>query len=417
MGRGEGVDVKGCPACYHLYPPNAGFCHIDGTELVALSRLSLPEDRDDSLIGTQVGGRYRVFRAIADGGMGRVYEGLDERARGVVALKVLHPEMARDSIATQRFAREFEVASQLRHPHIVNILDLRQTDDGRQVLVMEYLNGEEVRGVLKREGRLSPVRMIRMLSQVAQALDFAHERQWVHRDLKPDNIFLCQGQGGDDIKVLDFGSVKDRSAGAKQLTVMGTTIGSPFYMSPEQAQGLATVDARSDVWAMAAICYECVTGRVPFTGPHGPSVLLQILGADPEPPSRVAEGELGVPVALDEVMEGGLAKEPSARFAKVGDLANAVGRAYGLEGDHSQWADTNQAELSSRLVIPAVSSGRRASPRQAAPRAVARPNPRAARGLATATAGQWSLSKVAVVALGFGVLLAALVAVFWRVLR
>ena len=156
---------------------------------------------------------------------------------------------------------------------------------------MEFLYGEELRATLKREKVIPPARVVRMLSQVAIALDEAHARKLVHRDLKPDNLFLCQTREGDIVKILDFGSVKDKNEGAKKLTVLGTTIGSPFYMAPEQAQGLETLDHRADVWALAAIAYECMTGSVPFKGNNGPSILLEILTKEPKPPSQAAAGQ------------------------------------------------------------------------------------------------------------------------------
>src|SRR4029079_12038685 len=120
---------------------------------------------------------------------------------------------------------------------------------------------------------LKPERLIRMIAQTAIGLQAAHDRKVVHRDLKPDNIFLCGSRDGDNTKILDFGSVRDNSVGAKKLTVMGTTIGSPFYMSPEQAQALPELDHRADVWSMAAIAYECLTGTIPFKGNTGPAIL------------------------------------------------------------------------------------------------------------------------------------------------
>ena len=124
-----------------------------------------------------------------------------------------------------------------------------------------------------------------MLSQVAIGLDEAHARGFIHRDLKPDNLFLCGTREGDVVKLLDFGSVKDTGSNRKKLTVLGTTIGSPYYMAPEQAQGLETIDPRADVFALAAVVYECVTGEVPFGGTNGPSILLSILTKDPVPPT------------------------------------------------------------------------------------------------------------------------------------
>jgi serine/threonine-protein kinase len=217
---------------------------------------------------------------------------------------------------------------------------------------MEFLDGEELRYVLKREKVLPPERVVRMLSQVAIGLDEAHNRNFIHRDLKPDNVFLCGTREGDKVKLLDFGSVKDQSGGnRKKLTVLGTTIGSPYYMSPEQAQGLESIDARADVFALGAVVYECVTGEVPFTGTNGPSILLAIMTKDPVPPSiKAAASKYPVPPGLDEVLETALAKNVNIRTKTVGELADAVGHAYGLKGDHRLWATTPQQELARQIV-------------------------------------------------------------------
>lgn len=289
--------------------------------------------------------RYQLRRVIADGGAGRVYEALDTHRKLRVAVKILHPEVARDEIAVERFKRELEVSKLLRHDHVVTVHDFQAMQEGGFALVMDYLEGEELRSVLKREGKLSPARLVRMLSQVAIALEEAHQQQLVHRDLKPDNLFLCGTREGDIVKVLDFGSVRDNSAGAKKLTMMGTTIGSPYYMSPEQAQGQSSLDARADVWALAAIAYECLVGEVPFAGRNGPSILLAILTNQPVPASLRAQ----VPATVDDAIEGGLAKDPGARTATAGLFADAMGRAYGLEGDHRLWAYTEEAALAAKI--------------------------------------------------------------------
>ncbi len=338
--------MKACPQCRRLYPSGADFCQADGVALAALSELPQPSDSDDSLVGTVLFDRYQLCRVVADGGMGRVYEAHDQHGDRRVAIKLLHPEVARESVSVERFRREFQVSHELSHPHIVDVIGFEVTPDGGYALVMEFLAGEELRALLKREGTLSPARLVRLLSQVALAMDVAHSLHWVHRDLKPDNIFLCQTEDGELIKVLDFGSVKDRKADAKQLTVMGTTIGSPFYMSPEQAQGSAALDHRADVWAMAAICYECITGQVPFLGPNGPSTLLAIVSSEPEPPSSWVSRSSA---ELDHAVLSGLAKDPGQRTKSIGDLADAVGHALGLRGSHTEWAGQPEADLEAVL--------------------------------------------------------------------
>jgi serine/threonine protein kinase len=355
--------MKSCPICQRVFPDDAGFCPADGTPLSAASMAPVAPSAEDQRIGARVCGRYEIRRVVADGGMGRVYEGIDKQTNSRIAVKVLHKDVAQDEVAVERFKREYEISALLPHEHIVHVLDFqRDASQATWLLVMEFLDGEELRYVLKRERVLAPARLVRMLSQVAIGLDGAHARSFIHRDLKPDNLFLCGTREGDIVKVLDFGSVKDRSGNRKKLTVLGTTIGSPYYMSPEQAQGLDTIDGRADVFALAAVTYECVTGEVPFGGNNGPSILLAIMTKDPTPVSERARGaKYPVPPGLDAVLEEGLAKNQNIRTRTVGALADAVGRAYGLSGDHSTWAMLPQidlerqiAEAMPRVMIPNV---------------------------------------------------------------
>jgi serine/threonine-protein kinase len=341
--------LKTCLACHRLFPNDSGFCPVDGKGLVPTAESEPPADKEDKRVGASFcDGRYQIWRRVADGGMGRVYQALDTTLDRSVALKILHPDVAQDQVQVERFKREFECSASLPHDYIVDVLAFDKTEDGSYALVMEYLEGEELRTLLKREKVLPPERVVRMLAQTALGLQAAHDRKVVHRDLKPDNIFLCGERDGDNTKILDFGSVRDNSITAKKLTVMGTTIGSPYYMSPEQAQALPELDHRADVWSMAAIAYECLTGRLPFGGTTGPAILLAILSNDPPPPSEIGKAH-GVPPTLDPVIEEALAKNAGIRVPTMGALADRVGQAYGLEGSHVEWARIPQAELADRI--------------------------------------------------------------------
>jgi serine/threonine-protein kinase len=344
--------MKICPVCQRTFPNDAGFCPADGTALTAASQAPVAPDADDARIGAKLGGRYEIRRVVADGGMGRVYEGIDKQTDTRVAVKVLHDDVARDEVALERFKREYEISALLPHEHIVQVLDFqRDTVTKTWLLVMEFLDGEELRFILKREKVLPPERLVRMLAQIAIGLDEAHGRSFIHRDLKPDNVFLCGTREGDVVKLLDFGSVKDQSGNRKKLTVLGTTIGSPYYMSPEQAQGLETIDARADVFALAAVTYECITGEVPFMGNNGPSILLAIMTKEPTPPTVKAAGaKYPVPPGIDDVLEVALAKNVAIRTKSVGAFADAVGHAYGLDGDHRAWARQSQQEIARQVV-------------------------------------------------------------------
>jgi serine/threonine-protein kinase len=342
--------MKACRVCGRLYPDDAGFCPAEGQELYSATQVPVASDDQDARIGQLLCQRYQVRRVVADGGMGRVYEALDMTQQRNVAVKVLHPDIARDSVAVERFKREFEVSKQLPHTHIVEVTDFQATSDGSWALVMEFLYGEELRSTIKRQKVLKPARLVRMLSQVAIGLDAAHAQKFVHRDLKPDNLFLCQTTVGDIVKILDFGSVKDKTSGAKKLTVMGTTIGSPFYMSPEQAQGLDTLDQRADVWALGAIAYECVAGTVPFKGVNGPSILLEILTKEPPAPSVAGQGQKYlIPPGVDRAIAAALKKTASLRTPSIGAFADQMGLAYGLEGNHLQWATEPEEALEARM--------------------------------------------------------------------
>ncbi len=343
--------MKSCPQCKRVYPDDAGFCPVDGTGLQFASMVPVDVSTDDKRLGTKLAGRYEIRRVVADGGMGRVYEGIDKQTNSRVAVKVLHDDVAKDEISLERFKREYEMSKRLPHDYIVDVLDFQQdAPTGAWLLVMEFLDGEELRLVLKHEKALPPERIIRMMSQVAMGLDVAHNIPIVHRDLKPDNLFLCGTREGDVVKILDFGSVKDKTKDAKKLTVLGTTIGSPYYMAPEQAQGLDTLDARADVFALGAIAYECMCGTVPFGGTNGPSILLAIMTKDPEPPSMKGAGQKWPPPsAVDEVIELALAKNPNIRTKSVGELADALGHAFGLSGDHKTWAKIPVADLAKQI--------------------------------------------------------------------
>ena len=359
--------MKACPVCGRLYPPDAGFCPIEGSELTSATQAPIPSTDQDPRVGQVMFLRYQIRRVVADGGMGRVYEALDMQDKRSVAMKLLHPDVAKDEVSVERFKREFEISSKLPHDHIVEVLDFQPTTDGTYALVMEFLYGEELRNTLKREKVLPSARIVRMLSQIAVGLDKAHAIKYVHRDLKPDNIFLCQTSEGDIVKLLDFGSVKDKSEGGKKLTVLGTTIGSPFYMAPEQAQGLDTLDHRADVWAVAAIMYECMVGEVPFKGINGPSILLEILTKEPQPPSEAAKGQkYPVPPTLDRVLAAAFKKNASMRIGSLGQLADSVGEAYGLTGGHQVWATTKEADLEQQIAEK-IDSLMTAAPVQAAP--------------------------------------------------
>ncbi|HEY6876535.1 MAG TPA: serine/threonine-protein kinase, partial [Polyangiales bacterium] len=220
------------------------------------------------------------------------------------------------------------------------------TQDGASFMTMEFLEGEELSKVLHRGQRLEPARLLRVFCQLALALDHAHSFGVIHRDLKPDNIFLCASDEGDMVRILDFGSIKLQMESGPKLTAFGTTLGSPFYMSPEQAMGRSDVDQRTDVFALAAIMYECVTGKIAFDAVNVAQILMKIINQPVIPASQHAAG---LPPRLDDVLDRGMRKEKKSRTGTASELVASALDAYGLEQDVTRWANTSQAAIAQAL--------------------------------------------------------------------
>ncbi len=303
-----------------------------------------PEDFDARL-GERLGD-YLVVARVADGAMGRVYEGRHHDTKARVAVKVLHPDVARDAVAVERFKREYQTASEMNHANIVKVIEFGTTPDGLNYLTMEYLEGEELGHLLRRDGKLETPRLIRAMCQAALAIDHAHSFGFIHRDLKPDNIFLCKGEGGDDVRVLDFGSVKLQMETGPKLTAFGTTLGSPYYMSPEQAMGKQDVDQRTDVFALTAILYEALTGKIAFEAINVAQILIKIINQSPTPVSQLKPG---LPPRIDDVIDKGLRKDKTKRYPDAASMAKDLCEAYGLAGDVERWAKADVSEIAQAL--------------------------------------------------------------------
>jgi serine/threonine protein kinase len=350
--------TRSCPSCGKTYPDAVFFCGEDGTIAI--------EDQDpkdvDPRLGKQLGG-YVVAARVADGAMGRVFEGRHPQTKARVAIKVLHADVARDHIAVERFKREYETALELNHRYIVKVLEFGATPDRSHFLTMEYLEGEELGKALGQGQPLPAARIVRVVSQAALALEHAHSFGFIHRDLKPDNIFLCRTPLGDEVRILDFGSVKLQVEMGAKLTAIGTTLGSPFYMSPEQAMGRSDVDQRTDVFALGAIVYEMLTDRIAFDAPNIAKILLRIMNENPAPPSDV---QPSCPASLDAVIEKSLRKSKDARYASARELGAAVIAAYGLPGSIEQWAERPHAEIERALADAANTTARTAAVTDAA---------------------------------------------------
>jgi len=259
--------------------------------------------------------RYAIEREVGRGGMATVYLAQDVRHHRPVAVKVLHPQLA-VSLGSDRFLREIQIAARLQHPHIVPLYDSGQAED-LLYYVMPYVEGESLRQRLAREPRLPVEDAIQIARAVAAALDYAHRNHVVHRDIKPENVMLHQGEA----VVTDFGIAKAVTAAADNLTQTGTAVGTPAYMSPEQAAGEAELDGRSDVYSLGAMLYEMLGGTAPFTGTTAQAIIAKLFT---EPVPSLRERREDVAEWLDQAVRKALAKAPTDRFATAAQFAQAL---------------------------------------------------------------------------------------------
>jgi tRNA A-37 threonylcarbamoyl transferase component Bud32 len=266
--------------------------------------------------GTVLAG-FRVETLIGEGAMGAVYVAKARDGRRV-ALKVLAPELARDDRFRGRFLRESQVAGGLSHPNIVSVLEAGE-EDGVLFLAMEYIQGSDLRELLRREGRLKPVRALELLGQVAEALDTAHAADLVHRDVKPANILVSGGPNGERACVCDFGLAR-RASSVGSLTGERGFVGTIDYVPPEQIEG-APVDGRTDVYSLGCVLFECLAGQRPFERESELAVVFAHLN---EPPPRLSDVRPDLPNAFDDVFASALAKSPHARYSTCGELVEAA---------------------------------------------------------------------------------------------
>ncbi len=269
-----------------------------------------------SHLSAALAGSYAIDRELGSGGMATVYLAQDLKHGRQVAIKVLRPDLA-TALGPDRFVREIEIAANLTHPHILPLFD-SGTADGFVYYVMPFVDGESLRDRLRREGRLSIEEAIRFAEQVASALTYAHDRGVVHRDIKPENILLAGGQA----TVVDFGIARAvTAAGGERLTVTGLAIGTPAYMSPEQAFGAGEVDGRTDTYALGCVVYEMISGRAPFEGSTA-QALLAMHAAKTVP--RLRATDRSVPLFVERAVQRAMAKVPADRFATAEAFAEAL---------------------------------------------------------------------------------------------
>jgi serine/threonine protein kinase len=282
------------------------------------------------LVGTVLADRYQVQKVIGDGGMGSVYEAQHVTLRKRVALKVLHPELCRDQTHVDRFLQEARAASMIEHDNIVDIVDFGPVPGGSVFFAMEFLEGDDLAGVLRRDGRMPWPRVKDIMTQVVRALKAAHGKGIIHRDLKPANCFVVIKHGREHIKLLDFGIAKvTDQENDKGLTRTGAVFGTAKYMAPEQACGEAA-DQRTDVYAAAVVMYELLTGHVPYDGDNFMRVLSRHLTEPLTLPSTMAP-DARIPTTVESIVVKALSKKREDRYQSMMEFEEALG-AIGPDG-------------------------------------------------------------------------------------
>jgi hypothetical protein len=281
----------------------------------------------ENLIGRTLNHRFVVGDKIGEGGFGAVFRGKQIATGREVALKILHPHNVSDETIVARFRREAEACSKLRDPHTVTTYDFDETPDGILYLAMELLRGQSLHQVQKAEGPLGYERVLKILDQVAASLSEAHRNGIVHRDMKPENVFIETRDGDDHVKVLDFGIAKvvsdERQVPA--LTAVGQTLGTLEFMSPEQLRG-QKLDGRSDLYALGMMSYEMLTGILPFSTAKSPIDIINFhMRSEPPPPSKLSD-KVTIPAPVDAIILKMVAKDKDKRFADANALREEIAR-------------------------------------------------------------------------------------------
>jgi serine/threonine protein kinase len=258
--------------------------------------------------------RYTLDRDLGRGGMASVVLARDLQEDRMVALKVLHPELA-PTVGADRFKREIRVAAQLKHPNILGVMDSGDVD-GLLWFTMPFVEGENVYERLQREHQFTPAEALRITLAAASALHYAHKQGVVHRDIKPDNILLS----GDQVLVADFGVARAVSEVAEKLTATGMIVGTPTYMSPEQASGDKAIDGRTDIFALGCVLYEMLSGEAPFKGPNPQATLMRRFMGPPRPLRPM----VNVPEHVEQAIIRAVAKDPAERYATADEFARGL---------------------------------------------------------------------------------------------
>ena len=321
-----------------------------------------PAEGPDPKIGMVLQDRYRIVRKLGEGGMGAVYEGEHVLIKRRVAIKCLHGQFAQNPEIVARFHREALAATSIGHENIIEVTDMGRFDDGSVFMVLEFLDGRDWSDDIEGHGPQPLGKTVRILLQVCDALTAAHAKGIIHRDLKPENIYLIERAGNPDfVKVLDFGISKFKHAGGpgKGMTQTGTTLGTPYYMAPEQAQGKKDIDHRADVYSLGVILFQALTGQYPFDDESYPMLVLKICT---EPPPSLRAYRPDIPPEVDEIVQRALAKEPDGRFADTAELRQALAPFSGMDDAPVVSEGPATASMQSSMLAAAKSGTRPKTP-------------------------------------------------------
>ena len=360
--------MKRCSICHATYPPTFTHCPHDG---------SLLTEANEWTEGAVIRGKYRILGKLGQGGMATVYKALHVGFDEVRALKVIHPELASDPAFVKRFGQEAALTRKLHHFNAVRVEDIDQADDGRPFMVMEFIEGESLQDVIRRQAPLPVPRVCRIAKQVAAALEAAHQMGMIHRDIKPGNILLSRSSpGGEEVelaKVLDFGIAKIKEAHAAEagvtLTRTGTSIGTPAYMSPEQAMGKtgAELDGRADLYSLGVVMYEMLTGELPIKAESEVQMLIGHINTPPQPiRARRPEVPEGVEAVVMRCLEKDPLRRPASGAALIAQIeaAERGGVPSAAPGEMPTVATSRPAPLvvqGATSMVQGATSGRRPS--------------------------------------------------------
>jgi eukaryotic-like serine/threonine-protein kinase len=330
-----------CSRCHRSYDdPKQSYCPEDGTPLVRA--------RATRQMGAILDGRYAIQGILGKGGMARVYLALDTTTKDLVAVKVLNRDVSRDRVARERFLREIDVAASIGHPNVVTVLDAGQRSDGCPFIVLELLRGESLGDLLRTTPVLDPALGLPLMVEAAAGLAAAHRAGIIHRDVKPDNLFLVGERGKPtSLKVVDFGMAKLQQAAG--LSTTGMTLGTIGYIAPEQALA-DPVDARTDVYGFGVVMYRAFTGKLPFDTPDDALLVASHLFV---PPMRPRVRAPGLDARVDAVIMNALRKKPDNRYPTMDalhdDLLRILGRKEGAVSEVPLRAAPDQYEPVGRM--------------------------------------------------------------------